>query len=217
MESTYKSYRLTNGDIRNKMVCDRVVEIVKRGGFNIKIKYILMIFFISLSLSVLTHVTPIFLPLPKWILLNIAGTFLLSYALGPIYGALYAGALNIVISSMGMGSGVVIYVLLTQMIEAGLIGILKMKKIKESFNVIMIGFILSLFMKPIGIALYAIFNGEVAWFMDNIINTYTTYLKTDFTMSLMTYLISAILGYSIYKVIDKLTRKEEEALFDEKD
>lgn len=115
-----------------------------------------------------------------------------------------------------MGSGVVLYVLLTQVIEAGLIGLLKFKKMKEILNLVLISFALGIVIKPIGMILYAVFNGGLASLMGNFINTYTNYLKTDFILNVITYLISSIIGYVIYKLINRFITKEKGSSYYEK-
>ena len=185
------------------------MNIIKRGQ-------IITILLISIILSVSTHILPIFLQPPKWILLNIAGMFLVSYALGPVYGIMYAGVLNAVLSSIGMGSGIVIYALVTQMIEAGLIGVLRFKRIKGFLNVTLISFVLSVVIKPIGIFMYSIFNGEVSSIITNIINIYISYLKTEFIVGFITYLMSGVLAYVVYSAINKIILKRKGANIYEK-
>lgn len=162
-------------------------------------------------LSVGTNIAPIFFSLPKWIYLNIVGTFLMSYSFGPIIGVIYAGLLNLVLNSIGMGSGVIIYVLLTQIVEAGLIGLLKIKSMNKIANILLIGFVLSIVIKPVSIVFYSVFNGEMDGFINNLLYMYLQYLRTFFISNLVTYLISSITAYSIYESINKfITKRKEE-------
>jgi hypothetical protein len=180
---------------------------------NIKRRYILATLFISIVLSIATHIAPMFLGLPKWIYVNIAGTFLISYAFGSIAGVVYACLLNIVLNNIGMGSGVIIYVLLTQMVEAGLIGLLNMKGSRGVFDIVLISVILSIVIKPISIVFYSIFNGEFDEFVPMFISIYLKYLKMDVFSNLVTYLISGIIAYFTYKGINKVILKERKELF----
>ncbi|MCT4596041.1 MAG: hypothetical protein N4A57_17475 [Anaeromicrobium sp.] len=178
----------------------------------IRKKYIAAILFISVTLSVATNIAPIFFSLPKWIYLNIVGTFLISYSFGPIIGGIYAGLLNLGLNSVGMGSGIIIYVLLTQIVEAGLIGLLRIKRMQGVLNTLLIGFLLSIVIKPVSITFYNVFNGEMDGFMNNLSSMYFQYYKTGFTSNLVTYLISAITAYAIYEGINKFIMKRKEEI-----
>lgn len=136
---------------------------------------------------------------------------MVSYAFGSIFGMIYAGLLNLILNSVGMGSGVIIYVLLTQMFEAGLIGLLKIKKIEDILNIFLISLILSLIVKPTSFIFYNVFGGEINNFFYNLSKMYITYLKTGFVSNLITYIISGTIAHTIYKIVNSniFKRKEE--------
>lgn len=148
-----------------------------------------------------------FLGLPRWIYINISGTFLVAYAFGPIAGMSYAGLLNLALNSIGMGSGVIIHVLLIQMFEAGLIGLLQMKRMQGAINILLIGLVLSIAVKPISIIFYSLFHAETSGFISNLVKIYVEYMKTGFISNLIKYLISGIIAYTIYEGINRFILK----------
>ena len=67
-------------------------------------------------------VAPLFFSLPKFFASSIAGTAFVAFALGPVYGGLFALATNILFHYATGGDGPVGYVLAARVIEAIVIG-----------------------------------------------------------------------------------------------
>lgn len=130
---------------------------------------------------------------PKWVALNIAGTFLVSYGLGPVIGVLYTVVLNLMINVLGFGYGVNIYILIIQAMEAFLIGKLRMKKVNPLINISIIIIILSLIFKPIGQIGYMYFNSD---FLNiNLKDFYNNYIDRSLLINIGTYVFSSGVAY----------------------
>lgn len=130
---------------------------------------------------------------PKWIALNIAGTFLVSYELGPIIGIVYTVILNLMINILGFGYGVNASILIIQAMEAFLIGILRLKKVNPFINISIIVIILSLISKPIGQVVYMYFNNQ---FLNiNLKYIYINYINKNLLTNMGAYTFSAVVSY----------------------
>lgn len=130
---------------------------------------------------------------PKWIALNIVGTFLVSYELGPIIGIVYTVILNLMINILGFGYGVNASILIIQAMEAFLIGILRLKKVNPFINISIIVIILSLISKPIGQVVYMYFNNQ---FLNiNLKDIYINYINKNLLTNMGAYTFSAVVSY----------------------
>lgn len=153
----------------------------------------------------MTYVCPIFFNVPKWITLNIIGTFLVSYKLGPIVGFVYTGLINLIINVTGMGYGINICILFIQSLEAFFIGSLKSKKINSIVNIVIISLVLSLIFKPIAQIIYIYFTKSVIDI--SLKDFYVNYVNTKLLMNIFMYVFSGIVAEYISKCIIKLNIK----------
>lgn len=80
-------------------------------------------FVTAAAISVGTAYLPVYFAVPRILYANIIPTALAAVVCGPLYGAAYALINSFILNSIGMGSGVIVNVLLYQMLEAALIGL----------------------------------------------------------------------------------------------
>lgn len=175
---------------------------IEIGGIVIKKRFNTEVLLISSILTVFTYICPIFFNVPKWISLNIIGTFLVSYTLGPIVGFAYTGFINLIINITGMGYGINICILFIQSFEAFFIGILKFKKINSIVNIVIISIILSFIFKPMGQIIYIYFTKSAI--DSSLKNFYINYVNTKLLTNTFIYVFSGIIAEFISKWIIKL-------------
>lgn len=173
-----------------------------------------------MAASVITAVTailPMVASVGKLIYANNVAVVLVSMGLGPVGGACYAAAASAVLNNIGMGSGVIPYVLLFQMAEAAAVGILwhgKRFHIVRCLLTVLGGTFL---LKPLSFLLYYGFNRQFLGGLslgEYMAGSYENYLRTGWTDTLLLYATGILTGYLLKLLIDYLiekrnTRKEE--------
>ncbi len=167
---------------------------------NKNIKYLLVII-IGIVLSVVTHIIPIFLSVPKYIYLNIAGTVLISLVFGPLGGGIYAGLLHILFNNIGMGMGTQMPVLTIQVIQGILLAI-TLRYIKTNLKIIIIPLFMALISLPINTIIYSIFNCDLVENSRNLPANYLYYLKNNFVDNILMYFLSVVVSVIIVKILN---------------
>lgn len=165
---------------------------------NKKVRVIALV--LAVLLSGLTHVLPMFLAVPKYIYLNIAGTLVVALSFGPLSGAVYAGLVHLVLNNIGMGMGIQPAVALSQMIQALLLGLLLRKRGKGS-RLVLPALIMSLSGLAINSLVYGIFNNSLGERLRELPGAYIYFLQNNFLDSLFTYLLSIGLALGLVKIL----------------
>lgn len=166
---------------------------------NKKIKYLLTVS-IAIVLSVITHIIPMFLSVPKYIYLNIAGTAMIALVFGPLGGGIYAGLLHLLLNNIGMGMGTQIPVLITQVIQGLLLGF-TLKYLKTNFKIIIIPVFMALISLPINTIIYSVFNSNLVEKLKNLPFNYLYYVKNNLVDNILMYFISIVVSIIIIKIL----------------
>lgn len=105
-------------------------------------------------LSVSTALLPMVSAAPRWITSNIAATALAAFAFGPWGGGLFAAVHTVAANQIGMGSGVIGYVLVAKALEGILIGLAaRWTRVPELLRPVLAAGVLTVFMKPVSLLL----------------------------------------------------------------
>lgn len=166
---------------------------------NKKIKYLLIVS-IAIVLSVITHIIPMFLSVPKYIYLNIAGTAMIALVFGPLGGGIYAGLLHVLFNNIGMGMGTQIPVLITQVIQGLLLGF-TLRYLKTNFKIIIIPVFMALISLPINTIIYSIFNSNLVEKLKSLPFNYLYYVKNNLVDNILMYFVSIVVSIIIIKIL----------------
>ncbi len=128
---------------------------------NVKIMRAISAVFLAAIISAATAVLPMVASVGKVVYANIVSVILAGMELGPVGGAAYAVLAGFVLNSVGMGSGVLPYVLIFQIIEAALIGIVWHGKKLTAMRFFAFIFGAAFFLKPVSYLLFYIFNQQI--------------------------------------------------------
>lgn len=157
-----------------------------------------------------TAILPMVASVGKLVYANNIPVMLMSMKFGPVGGALYAAAASIILNNIGMGSGVLLYVLLFQMAEAALAGLLWHKK---RFHVLRYGASVlggTFALKPLSFLLYYLFNREVLGdrgMFSYLVGSYTGYLRSGWKDTLLLYGSGILCGYLLNRLLELLFTK----------
>lgn len=177
----------------------------------------LIIIMIAIILLVITFIIPIYYSVPRYIYQNISANVLISMSFGPIFGAVFAILSSYILNNVGMGGGVILYVLLTKVIECILIGLINLKKSFTLLKVATTSIALTVLIRPISSCIYYFFNpyavkntSIIDFLMDQLNYLINQELLTVFT----TYLISCLIAYLIIKLLNfnKIKNDKEKAV-----
>lgn len=164
-----------------------------------KTKYILATV-IGIVLSIITHIIPMYLSVPKYIYLNIAGTVLIGIVFGPLAGGIYAGLLHIVLNNIGMGMGPQISVLISHAIQ-GFLLVFSLSKFKSTFKIVTIPIFMALISQPINIIIFSILNNNLLEKLRNLPTDYLYFLNNNLLDSVLMYFVSIVLATIIIKIL----------------
>ena len=126
-------------------------------------------------------------------------TALAAVVCGPLYGAAYALINSFILNSIGMGSGVIVNVLLYQMLEAALIGLFfHTKHAKKTYAAIIVYILLfsafdATLLKAFSYILYYTFHVNMTAgksLMDYLAYNYSFYLKSGIASNFIVVLFS---------------------------
>lgn len=167
-------------------------------------KRILYIITIAIILLITTSIIPIYFSVPRYISQSISANALVSMSLGPIFGSIFAIISSYILNNVGMGGGVILYVLLTKVAECILIGLINLKKNLTLLRVVFISLALTVLIRPISLCLYYLLNiysfenTTIIYYLKNQLN----YLvKEELPMVFTTYLVSCLIAYLIIKLL----------------
>lgn len=167
-------------------------------------------FLTAAAVTGVTAILPMVASVGKLVYANNIPVMLMSMKFGPVGGALYAAAASIVLNNIGMGSGVLLYVLLFQMAEAALAGLLWHKK---RFHVLRYGASVlggTFVLKPLSFLLYYLFNREVLGdrsMFSYLAGSYTGYLRSGWQDTLLLYGSGILCGYFLNRLLELLFTK----------
>lgn len=156
---------------------------------------------LAAAVSAVTAILPLVASVGKLVYANNVPVILMSMEAGPLGGVLYAAAASAVLNNLGMGSGVILYVLLYQMIEAALLGVIWHRK---KFG--LIRYLLTVFgggaaLKPLSFLLYYLFNSQTAGergLGEYMLQSTASYWKTGLTDALLLYATGILCGYLLH-------------------
>lgn len=152
-----------------------------------------------------TAVLPMVASVGRLVYANNIPVMLMSMKFGSVGGMLYAAAASFILNNIGMGSGVLLYVLLFQMAEAALAGLLWHKK---RFHVLRYaGTVLggTFLLKPLSFLLYYLFNREFLGdrsLFSYIAESYTGYLRSGWQDTLLLYGSGILCGYLLNRLLE---------------
>ena len=165
---------------------------------------------IAAAITGVTAVLPMVASVGRLVYANNIPVMLMSMKFGPIGGMLYAAAASLILNNIGMGSGVLIYVLLFQLAEAALAGLLWHKK---RFHVLRYGATVlggTFLLKPLSFLLYYLFNREFTG--DRSVFSYmaescTGYLHSGWQNTLLLYGTGILCGYFLNRLLELLFQR----------
>ena len=173
---------------------------------------IVLVVLLSMVMSGITAILPIYFAVPKVIYANSVPTILVSMSLGPLAGAAYTILVSVVLNNIGIGSGTIIYVLLFQILEAVVIGTCWYKKNMHIMRYILTVVLLTFLLKPFSYLFYYLFNranmGEKS-FGSYIMEMYRNYLSLGWKDTILLYATGIFAAYIIMRGIDIITKREE--------
>lgn len=171
------------------------------------------VFIISSVISTITALLPIFFSVGKVVYANIVPTTLAAIELGPVGGALYALLAGFVLNSIGMGSGVLAYVMIFQVIEAIMIGFVWHGKKMTATRFFAFAMGAAFILKPLSYALFYIFNifnrqimGETGP-LEYMAKCYAGYLKGGWRDTLSIYATSVICAWLMGRLLSFIFEK----------
>ena len=165
---------------------------------------------ISLSLTVATLVGPIFFSLPRFVNINISGTALFSMALGPLAGGLWAISFNFISSTIGMGSGIIGYLMASRAIEAVIIGWVA-RSGRSWRSPLACAALLTAVQKPISLTLAYFFGAFTpsSGYWSFLMGEMDRYLSDQIATSFLSYTFSCFLAYLILKGFGFYSKEKE--------
>ena len=174
---------------------------------------IVLVVLLSMVMSGITAILPIYFAVPRVIYANSVPTILVSMSLGPLAGAAYTILVSVVLNNIGIGSGTIIYVLLFQILEAVVIGTCWYKKNMHIMRYILTVVLLTFLLKPFSYLFYYLFNranmGEKS-FGSYIMEMYRNYLSLGWKDTILLYATGIFAAYIIMRGIDIITKRERE-------
>lgn len=167
-------------------------------------------------ISAVTAVLPIFAAVGKIVYANIVPVILVSITLGPAGGALYAAAASFVLNNIGMGSGVLPYVLTFQIVEAAVIGAVWYGKPFSAARFAAFVLVGTFLLKPVSYLTFYLFNKQLlggAGCLEYMAECLAGYLSHGWSGAMSVYasrilcgcLLRRLLGY----IFDSKTEKGE--------
>lgn len=170
-----------------------------------------LVFFIAIVISGITAILPIYISVPRFIYANSVPTFLMTMSLGPISGMAYAAIISLVINNLGMGSGPVIYILMFQILEAAITGIIWSKKGRFILRYIITVCCLTFLIKLFSYLFYYLFNYDSlkdrSIFL-YIFEMYKEYLTMGWMDTILLYATGILAAYLIMRGINMITKNE---------
>lgn len=173
---------------------------------------VVLIIIISMVITGITAILPIYFAVPKVIYANAVPTILVSMSLGPIAGAGYAILASVVLNNIGVSSGVIIYVLLFQVLEAVVIGVVWYKKKMHLVRYILTVVLMTFLLKPFSYLFYYIFNHaslEDRTLMGYLVEMYKNYLNLGWKDTMLLYATGILAAYVLMRGINIITKREE--------
>lgn len=162
------------------------------------------------AITGVTAVLPMVASVGKLVYANNIPVMLMSIKFGPAGGMLYAAAASFILNNIGMGSGVLLYVLLFQMAEAAFAGFLWHKKrfhvLRYAVSVLGGTFLL----KPLSFLLYYLFQREISGgrsMFSYVADSYTGYLHSGWQDTLLLYASGILCGYLLNRLLELLFKR----------
>ncbi len=150
----------------------------------------------GLLMEVGTVVAPLFLSVPGFVAANVTGTAFVAFALGPVYGGLFALGANVLLNYVTGGGGSVGYVLAVRAVEAFVIGWIGRRR--RGWSCPVVASLLNAAVIPTLTLTLAFFGGSfrtelgfVEWFG----REYAVFLRGGWLRVLQKYLFSCLVGY----------------------
>lgn len=166
-------------------------------------KKIIFITIIAFIISMIITYLPMITSLPLWFLRTNIGTHMMAYAFGPIQASLMAIVLNIIQNSIGMGSGVILQVLVSLTLQAIILSLLYKLLSKTVIGLFAVCVINALLVNMITGFVSVAFSADKAASLSLAVTGYQNYLQYDFSSFLTANIISMIIGVSIVKLVDR--------------
>lgn len=163
-------------------------------------------------ISAVTAVLPIFMAVGKIIYTNIVPVILVSMTLGPLVGALYAAAASFVLNSIGMGSGVLPYVLTFQVIEAAVIGLVWCGKPLSAVRFFAFVLCAAFLLKPLSYLIFYLFNKDMlggAGCIEYMTGIIGSYLRHGWSDTLSIYASGILCGCLLRRLLGYIFNKTE--------
>ena len=159
------------------------------------------------AITGITAVLPMVASVGRLIYANNVPVMLMSMKFGPVGGMLYAAAASFLLNNIGMGSGVLLYVLLFQMAEAALAGLLWHNR---RFHVLRYGATVlggTFLLKPLSFLLYYLFHREFLGdrsMISYVSESYAGYLRSGWQDTLLLYGSGILCGYFLNRLLELL-------------
>lgn len=177
-----------------------------------KILRAVLIVVISMVITGLIAILPIYFAVPKVVYANAVPTILVSMSFGPIAGAGYAILASVVLNSIGVSSGTILYVLLFQILEAVVIGAAWYKKKMHLVRYILMVVLMTFLLKPFSYLFYYMFNraslGDRT-LMGYLVEMYKNYLNLGWKDTMLLYATGILAAYVLMRGINIITKREE--------
>ena len=175
--------------------------------------------FTGLALWAVTVALPVFAAPPPFIALNVAGTMLVAYGLGPLAGALFGAFTHVALNSVGMGSGIIGFVALTRCVEGCIPALLD-----RPFRAVSLAWLspfagalaLAALVKPLGTALswllspYAGDSAFWSWFGEDMRFFMTHGLRS----ALAAYVFSCLVGWAGAGLLGRVFTPKNQSTFE---
>lgn len=163
------------------------------------------------AITGITAVLPMVASVGRLIYANNVPVMLMSMKFGPLGGMVYAAGASFLLNNIGMGSGVRLYVLLFQMAEAALAGLLWHNR---RFHVLRYGVTViggTFLLKPLSFLLYYLFNREFLGdrsLFSYVAENYTGYLGSGWQDTLLLYGSGILCGCFLNRLLELLFKNK---------
>ena len=167
---------------------------------------------IAAVITALTAIIPIVASVGKAVYANNVAVIFIGMELGPATGIVYTILSSFILNNIGMGSGVLLYVLLFQIVEAGLLGLLWHKKRMQMGRYLLTVIGGTFLLKPLSYMLFYIFNSSILGdmtFLEYMKSNYLLYLQNGWTDTLIIYATGIIIAYILQYILDMIFEKME--------
>ena len=144
---------------------------------------------IAAVITALTAIIPIVASVGKAVYANNVAVIFIGMELGPAAGIVYTILSSFILNNIGMGSGVLLYVLLFQIVEAGLLGLLWHKKRMHMGRYLLTVIGGTFLLKPFSYMLF--------------------YIQNGWTDTLIIYATGIIIAYILQYILDMIFEKME--------